>query len=80
MKEDRNIKKNKERTKTIKYMSVGLNMAYTLCTPIILMLALYFFVIEKKFGKQPLILIILIILGIISGYQSFFKLVNNIGK
>lgn len=80
MKEEKNEKKIKDQKKILKYMSIGLNMMYTLCTPIFLMLALYFFVIEKKFGKQPVILIILIILGIISGYHSFFKLVKSIEK
>ena len=78
--EDLERAKAKERSKTLKYFSVGMNMTYTLCTPIALMLLLYFFVIEKKFGRHPLILIFLLILGIISGYYSFFKILKDIQK
>ena len=73
-----NNKKN--HAKTLRYFSIGMNMIYTLCTPTILLLTLYFMFIEKKFGKQPLVLIGLIILGIISGYHSFFKLVKEMEK
>ena len=76
--EDKARAKARERSKTLKYMSVGLNMAYTLCTPIVLMLLLYFFVVEKYFGRHPLILIFLIVLGIVSGYYSFFKILKDI--
>ena len=78
--EDKARAKGKENSKTLKYFSVGMNMTYTLCTPIGLMLLLYFFVIEKKFGRHPLILIFMLILGIISGYYSFFKILKDIQK
>ena len=50
MKDNEKAKKHKERQRTLKYMSVGMNMIYTLCTPMVLMGCLYYFVIEKKFG------------------------------
>ncbi len=80
MKDNEKAKKRKERQRTLKYMSVGMNMIYTLCTPMVLMGCLYYFVIEKKFGRQPVVFIIMIGLGLISGYYSFYKLVKEIGK
>ena len=80
MKDNEKGKKTKDRQRTLKYMSIGMNMVYTLCTPMALMAALYFFVIEKKFGRQPLVFIIMLAVGLISGYYSFYKLVKEIGK
>jgi F0F1-type ATP synthase assembly protein I len=80
MKDNEKAKKNKDRHRTLRYMSIGMNMVYTLCTPMVLMACLYFFVIEKKFGHHPLVLVIMIMIGLVSGYYSFYKLVKEIGK
>ena len=55
------------------------NMVYILALPILLMLGFYLLLKKYLFKTdQPLVLIIFLIIGAISGYWSLIKQVNNI--
>ncbi len=86
---DGKIKKNNEETdeekkkrtslsKMLRYYSIGTNFGYTLISPIIIML--FFYVIIEKFThkKHPIILIIFLLLGIISGYWALYKQIKSV--
>ena len=74
-KELQNIKNNK----LMKYFALATNMVYILALPILLMLGFYLLLKKYLFKTdQPLVLIIFLIIGAISGYWSLIKQVNNI--
>ncbi|ERL25789.1 MULTISPECIES: AtpZ/AtpI family protein [unclassified Leptotrichia] len=70
---------NRRNNKLMKYFALATNMVYILALPILLMLGFYL-LLKKYFFKtdQPLVLIIFLIIGAISGYWSLIKQVNNI--
>ena len=70
---------NRKNNKLMKYFALATNMVYILSLPILLMLGFYL-LLKKYFFKtdQPLVLIIFLIIGAISGYWSLIKQVNNI--
>ena len=70
---------NRRNNKLMKYFALATNMVYILSLPILLMLGFYL-LLKKYFFKtdQPLVLIIFLIIGAISGYWSLIKQVNNI--
>jgi len=70
---------NRKNNKLMKYFALATNMVYILALPILLMLGFYL-LLKKYFFKtdQPLVLIIFLIIGAISGYWSLIKQVNNI--
>ena len=70
---------NRRNNKLMKYFALATNMVYILALPILLMLGFYL-LLKKYFFKtdQPLVLIIFLISGAISGYWSLIKQVNNI--
>lgn len=65
----------------LKYFLIGSNIMYTLCCPIFLMCLLYFGLKKYIFGKdQPIILIIFLFLGGITGYWSLIKQLMKLNK
>ena len=75
-----NEKKNQKRNnKIIKYFALATNMVYILALPILIMLGFYLLLKKYLFKTdQPLVLIVFLIIGAISGYWSLIKQVNNI--
>jgi hypothetical protein len=71
--------RNRKNNKLIKYFALATNMVYILALPILLMLGFYLLLKKYLFKTdQPLVLIIFLIIGAISGYWSLIKQVNNI--
>ena len=75
-----NEKKNRKRNnKLIKYFALATNMVYTLSVPVLLMLG--FYMLLKKFlfkTDQPIVVVISLGSGAVSGYWSLMKQINNI--
>ena len=70
---------NRKNNKLMKYFALATDMVYILALPILLMLGFYLLLKKYLFKTdQPLILIIFLIIGAISGYWSLIKQVNNI--
>ena len=70
---------NRKNNKLMKYFALATNMVYILALPILLMLGFYLLLKKYLFKTdQPLVLIIFLIIGAISGYWSLIKKVNNI--
>ena len=71
--------KNKRNNKIMKYFALATNMVYILALPILIMLGFYLLLKKYLFKTdQPLVLIIFLLIGAISGYWSLIKQVNNI--
>ena len=71
--------KNKRNNKLMKYFALATNMVYILALPILIMLGFYLLLKKYLFKTdQPLVLIVFLIIGAISGYWSLIKQVNNI--
>ena len=71
--------KNKRNSKVMKYFALATNMVYILALPILIMLGFYLLLKRYLFKTdQPLVLIIFLIIGAVSGYWSLIKQVNNI--
>ena len=71
--------KNKRNNKIMKYFALATNMVYILSMPILIMLGFYMLLKKYLFKTdQPIILVIFLILGAVSGYWSLIKQVNNI--
>ena len=71
--------KNKKNSKLMKYFALATNMVYILALPILIMLGFYLLLKKYLFKTdQPLVLIVFLIIGAISGYWSLIKQVNNI--
>ena len=71
--------RNRKNNKLMKYFALATNMVYILALPILLMLGFYLLLKKYLFKTdQPLVLIIFLIIGAISGYWSLIKQVNNI--
>ena len=75
----KNEKIEKRNQKMIKYFLLATNMMYILAGPIVVMLGIYLLLKKYLFKTdQPIVLIIFLILGAISGYWSLIKQINNI--
>lgn len=76
---ERNKKADNKGNKLHKYLSFATGFAYTILSPVILLLGIYF-VLEKFIGfkRSELTIIILIFLGILAGYWTLFKDINKI--
>ena len=71
--------KNKRNNKIMKYFALATNMVYILSMPILIMLGFYMLLKKYLFKTdQPIILVIFLILGAVSGYWSLIKKINNI--
>jgi len=71
--------KNRRNNKLMKYFALATNMVYILALPILIMLGFYLLLKKYLFKTdQPLVLIIFLIIGAVSGYWSLIKQVNNI--
>ena len=71
--------RNRKNNKLMKYFALATNMVYILALPILLMLGFYLLLKKYLFKTdQPLVLIIFLIIGAISGYWSLIKQVKNI--
>ena len=71
--------KNKRNNKIMKYFALATNMVYILSMPILIMLGFYMLLKKYLFKTdQPIILVIFLILGAVSGYWSLIKQINNI--
>ena len=71
--------KNRKNNKIMKYFALATNMVYILALPILIMLG--FYILLKKYlfkTDQPIVLIVFLIIGAVSGYWSLIKQVNNI--
>ena len=69
---------NRKNNKLMKYFALATNMVYILALPILLMLGFYLLLKKYLFKTdQPLVLIIFLIIGAISGYWSLIKQLNN---
>ncbi|WP_067140869.1 AtpZ/AtpI family protein [Oceanivirga salmonicida] len=61
-----------------KYFSLATGFIYTITAPMILMLLLYLFISKYiLLRKSDILLIVMLFLGLISGYWSLFKEINN---
>lgn len=71
--------KNKRNNKIMKYFALATNMVYILSMPILIMLGFYMLLKKYLFKTdQPIILVVFLILGAVSGYWSLIKQINNI--
>ena len=71
--------RNRRNNKIMKYFALATNMVYILSLPILLMLGLYMLLKKYLFkADQPLVLVIFLVIGAVSGYWSLIKQVNNI--
>ena len=71
--------KNRKNSKLMKYFALATNMVYILALPILIMLGFYMLLKRYLFKTdQPLVLIVFLIIGAVSGYWSLIKQVNNI--
>ncbi len=71
--------KNRRNNKIMKYFALATNMVYILALPILIMLGFYMLLKKYLFKTdQPIVLIIFLIIGAVSGYWSLIKQVNNI--
>ena len=71
--------RNRKNNKLMKYFALATNMVYILALPILIMLGFYLLLKKYLFKTdQPLVLIVFLIIGAISGYWSLIKQVNNI--
>ncbi len=60
--------------KFAKYFAIATNYVYTLTAPIILMLAIYHVITKYVMHRESkMLLVIMLILGIISGYWTLFQ-------
>lgn len=68
-----------KKNKLHKYLSFATGFAYTILSPVILLLGIYF-VLERMIGfkRSELTIIILIFLGILAGYWTLFKDIKKI--
>ena len=77
--DDNKQAKNKRNNKIMRYFALATNMVYILALPILIMLGFYLLLKKYLFKTdQPIVLIIFLILGAISGYWSLIKQINNI--
>ena len=71
--------KNRRNNKLMKYFALATNMVYILALPVLIMLGFYLLLKKYLFKTdQPIVLIIFLIIGAVSGYWSLIKQVNNI--
>ena len=71
--------RNRKNNKLMKYFALATNMVYILSMPILIMLGFYMLLKKYLFiTDQPIILVIFLILGAVSGYWSLIKQINNI--
>lgn len=62
----------------IRFLTISSDFTYTLVAPIILMVGLYYFFSKYVFhAENKLILIIMILLGLVSGYVSLYKRIKE---
>ena len=79
--EKERLKENfkKKDSKLHKYLSFATGFAYTIISPVLLLLGIYF-ALQRIIGfkSNDLVIILLIFLGIITGYWTLFKDINKI--
>ncbi|VWL85243.1 AtpZ/AtpI family protein [Oceanivirga miroungae] len=64
----------KKNDNMLKYFVISTNYIFTLASPVVLMIVLYYVFSKYVFHKEnDFILVIMIILGIVSGYVSLYK-------
>lgn len=72
--EDGHEKKKIKISKFTKYFTTATGFIYTLTAPCILLVTIYYILVKYYFFKsKPVLLIVLIVLGILTGYWSLFK-------
>lgn len=79
--ENKNEKIEKRNQKMIKYFLLATNMMYILAGPIVVMLGIY--LLLKKYilqKEQPILLVIFLFLGAITGYYSLIKQLTTMNK
>lgn len=65
---------NKKNDDFLKFLVLSSNYTFTLISPVILMIGIYYFFSKYVFLKENnLVLVIMILLGIVSGYVSLYK-------
>lgn len=80
-KKEKDIKQMKKQKKFMKYFLLVTNMVYLLTVPILAMIGFYILLKKSVFKEEkPLVLIIFIILGVITGYWSLIKELMKINK
>ena len=69
----------KKDSKLHKYLSFATDFAYTIISPVLLLLGIYF-ALQRVIGfkSNDLVIILLIFLGIVTGYWTLFKDINKI--
>ena len=78
---NKNEKIEKRNQKMIKYFLLATNMMYILAGPIVVMLGIY--LLLKKYvlkNEQPILLVIFLFLGAITGYYSLIKQLTTMNK
>ena len=79
--ENKNEKIEKRNQKMIKYFLLATNMMYILAGPIVVMLGIY--LLLKKYilqKEQPILLVVFLFLGAITGYYSLIKQLTAMNK
>lgn len=78
---NKNEKIEKRNQKMIKYFLLATNMMYILAGPIVVMLGIY--LLLKKYilqKEQPILLVVFLFLGAITGYYSLIKQLTTMNK
>ena len=79
--ENKNEKIENRNQKMIKYFLLATNMMYILAGPIVIMLGIY--LLLKKYilqKEQPILLVVFLFLGAITGYYSLIKQLTTMNK
>lgn len=76
--DDKDKKKEIKKDNFAKQLSYATGFIYTLISPVVLLLIIYYVLTRYCFHKKmPILLIVLIILGIVTGYWALFKEFDN---
>lgn len=72
-------KKDKERFKFLRYLSIGTGFVFSILSPVILMVVLYVLLENYVFHqRRPIVFTVFVILGFISGYWALYKEIKEI--
>lgn len=73
------IKEKEEKVRNHNYLAIATNFALTILSPVILLLLLYFIYLHFfKVEKNEIVIVVLIFIGVISGYWTLYKDINKL--
>lgn len=72
-------KNNKDKKNNFaRFLSIALGYTYTLTAPVVLMVIIYYLLVKFNIlDRNDVLLIVMILVGLISGYWSLFKEINK---